>query len=104
MARQRIPCLAEAGACTCAACLSMYECLHSTTSMIASQHGSHDITILHQNQQPELPAGCVHICLRLFTLTNVTSAYVYLDSGHLVHAGRSVGSCAGADASSQCRV
>ena len=61
-----------------AACLSMYECLHSATSMVASQHGSHDITILHQNQEPELAAGFVHIRLRLVIFTNVTIAYAYL--------------------------
>jgi len=56
----------------------MYECLHSATSMVASQHGSHDITILHQNQEPELAAGFVHIRLRLVIFTNVTIAYAYL--------------------------
>ena len=76
MARQRIPCLAEAGAGTCTACLSMYECLLSI-SMVASQHSSSDITMLHLNQEPKLAAGFVLICLRLVTFTNVT-AYVHL--------------------------
>jgi len=46
--------------------------------MVASQHSSHDVNVLHQNQEPELAAGFVHIRLRLFTITSVTTAYVYL--------------------------
>ena len=58
-----------------AICLSMYECLHSTISLVTSQRSSPDTTILHQHHKPVL--ACAHLS-SVGHLHHVTVAHLCL--------------------------